>query len=81
VRKDFESFFNELAPESESRYKHNTEGPDDMPAHLKSSLRGTSLAIPIHNGKLALGRWEGIYLCEHRDQAKERNLIVTLFGE
>jgi secondary thiamine-phosphate synthase enzyme len=81
VRRDFESFFNGLVPESESRYEHNTEGIDDMPAHLKSSLLGTSLAIPIHNGELALGRWQGIYLCEHRDQAKARNLIVTLFGE
>jgi len=81
VRKDFESFFNELVPESGSRYKHNTEGTDDMPAHLKSALLGISLTIPVHKGKLALGRWQGIYLCEHRNRAEERNLMVTLFGE
>jgi secondary thiamine-phosphate synthase enzyme len=81
VRNDLQKFFTQLAPESEARYEHNTEGPDDMPAHLKSSLLGTSLTVPVHAGKLALGRWQGIYLCEHRTHAKERNLIVTVFGD
>src|SRR5689334_14087420 len=80
VRKDFETFFDDLVPKNETRYKHNTEGEDDMPAHLKSSLLGSSLVIPVHDGKLALGRWQGIYLCEHRNHGKERNLIVTVFG-
>ena len=81
VRKDFETFFNKIVPENGPEYEHDVEGPDDMPAHLKSSLLGSSVMIPIRNGKLALGDWQGIYLCEHRDHAKERNLVVTAIGE
>src|SRR5207249_5303136 len=81
VRKDFETFFNKIVPENGPEYEHDVEGPDDMPAHLKSSLLGSSVMIPIRNGKLALGDWQGIYLCEHRDHAKARDLVVTVIGE
>ena len=81
VRRDFETFFDRLVPENESMYEHNTEGGDDMPAHLKSSLLGNSVMIPVRNGQLALGSWQGIYLCEHRDSGKARNLIITVWGE
>jgi secondary thiamine-phosphate synthase enzyme len=81
VRQDFESFFNRVAPENESYYKHTDEGSDDMPSHLKSSLLGCSLNVPITNGKLNLGIWQGIYLCEHRDHAGNRALVLTLQGE
>ncbi|MBF6057756.1 MULTISPECIES: secondary thiamine-phosphate synthase enzyme YjbQ [Thiomicrorhabdus] len=81
VRTDFESFFNRTVPENESYYTHTYEGPDDMPAHLKGSLLGFSLNIPITDGRLNLGTWQGIYLCEHRDHGGSRTLIVTLNGE
>ncbi len=81
VRKDFETFFDKAVPENNSSYVHDVEGPDDMPAHLKASLLGSSVMIPVRNGKLALGQWQGIYLCEHRNQGGERSLIVTVFGE
>ena len=81
VRVDFERYFNRLAPENEAYYTHTYEGPDDMPAHLKSSLLGTSLTIPITNGTLNLGSWQGIYLCEARDRASSRHLIATIQGE
>lgn len=81
VREDFESHFNKMVPEKQSYYKHTTEGPDDMPAHIKSSLTGTSVQIPISNGKLNLGTWQGIYLCEHRDHGGSRKLVLTAFGE
>ena len=81
VRKDFETFFNKIVPENDPEYEHDVEGPDDMPAHLKSSILGSSVMIPIRNGKLALGDWQGIYLCEHRDHAKARDLVVTVIGE
>lgn len=81
VRADFETYFNKAVPENDPDYLHDYEGPDDMPAHLKASLLGSSVLIPIHQGKLALGIWQGIYLCEHRDQASPRNLIVTVWGE
>lgn len=82
VRKDFENFFNALVPESDSDYKHQVEGPDDMPAHLKSAILGTSVTIPVRNGELALGTWQGIYLCEHRDSGGgERELVITVIGE
>lgn len=81
VRDDFESHFNEMVPENMSYYKHITEGPDDMPAHIKASLLGNSLQIPITNGKLNLGTWQGIYLCEHRDRASDRKLVITITGE
>ncbi len=81
VRKDFETFMNELIPESSSRFIHQDEGPDDMPAHIKASFFGQSLQIPISGGKLNLGIWQGIYLCEFRRNGGPRNLVLTLFGE
>ncbi|MBQ4763652.1 YjbQ family protein [Pectobacterium carotovorum subsp. carotovorum] len=81
VRQDFESFFNRLVPEDEQYYRHTYEGSDDMPAHLKGSLLGNSLTIPITNGRLNIGTWQGIYLCEHRNHGGSRSLVVTLNGE
>lgn len=81
VRQDFESFFNRLVPEDEPYYRHTYEGSDDMPAHLKGSLLGNSLTIPITNGRLNIGTWQGIYLCEHRNHGGSRSLVVTLNGE
>ncbi|MEI7234993.1 secondary thiamine-phosphate synthase enzyme YjbQ [Pectobacterium carotovorum] len=81
VRQDFESFFNRLVPEDEPYYRHTYEGSDDMPAHLKGSLLGNSLTIPITNGRLNIGTWQGIYLCEHRNHGGSRLLVVTLNGE
>ncbi|MBN3264465.1 secondary thiamine-phosphate synthase enzyme YjbQ [Pectobacterium brasiliense] len=81
VRQDFESFFNRLVPENEPYYRHTYEGSDDMPAHLKGSLLGNSLMIPITNGRLNIGTWQGIYLCEHRNHGGSRSLVVTLNGE
>jgi secondary thiamine-phosphate synthase enzyme len=80
VRKDFLTFVNELIPETYPRFVHNYEGTDDMPAHIKSAFFGVSLQIPISGGKLALGIWQGIYLCEFRHQGGSRNLILTTFG-
>lgn len=80
VRTDFESHFNMLAPENQSYYQHTFEGSDDMPAHLKASLLGSSVSIPITDGKLNLGTWQGIYLCEHRNRGSERKLIITIQG-
>lgn len=81
VRRDFARVFDRLVPENEPYYEHMDEGPDDMPAHIKSSLLGSSLSIPVTNGRLNLGVWQGIYLCEHRNRAGVRHLIVTLQGE
>ena len=81
VRRDFETFFNKAVPESDPDYEHDVEGADDMPAHLKSSLLGSSVLIPIRNGGLGLGQWQGIYLCEHRNRGGQRNLVVTVIGE
>ena len=81
VRQDFESHFNKMVPENAPYYRHNDEGPDDMPAHLKAAILGSSVTIPITDGKLNLGTWQGIYLCEHRNQATRRWLVVTLQGE
>ncbi|WP_076411291.1 secondary thiamine-phosphate synthase enzyme YjbQ [Shewanella sp. UCD-KL12] len=81
VRVDFERYFNRLAPENEHYYTHTYEGPDDMPAHIKSSLLGASLTLPITNGRLNLGTWQGIYLCEPRDSGGSRRVVVTLQGE
>jgi len=81
VRDDFESHFNKFVPENEPYYKHTLEGSDDMPAHIKSSLLGSSLNIPITNGQLNMGTWQGIYLCEHRNHGGSRTLVVTLNGE
>jgi secondary thiamine-phosphate synthase enzyme len=80
VRKDFESHFNQLVPENAVYYQHNSEGPDDMPAHLKASLLGSSVLLPVTDGKLNLGMWQGIYLCEHRNDGGSRDLVITLFG-
>ena len=81
VRTDFESHFNHLVPENQPYYKHTFEGPDDMPAHLKASLLGSSVSIPITKGKLALGTWQGIYLCEHRNHGGNRTLVMTIQGK
>ena len=80
VRQDFESHFNHMVPENASYYRHNYEGSDDMPAHLKASLLGSSVSLPITNGRLNLGTWQGIYLCEHRDRASGRSLVLTAHG-
>jgi secondary thiamine-phosphate synthase enzyme len=81
VRKDFETFFNKAVPENDPEYSHDDEGPDDMPAHLKTALLGCSVMIPISRGRLALGTWQGIYLCEHRNHGHERSLMLTAWGE
>ena len=81
VRLDFESYFNRSVPENQSYYQHMDEGDDDMPAHLKSSLLGCSLNLPVTHGRLNLGIWQGIYLCEHRNQGGSRTLVLTLHGE
>ena len=81
VRNDFESHFNQIIPEQQGYYSHTTEGPDDMPAHLKSSILGASINIPITNGKLNLGTWQGIYLCEHRNRGGSRQIIATINGD
>ena len=81
VRKDFEYFFNKAVPENDPGYRHNYEGDDDMPAHLKASILGSSVLIPVQNGKFAFGNWQGIYLCEHRDRGGARDIIVTVWGE
>jgi secondary thiamine-phosphate synthase enzyme len=78
VREDFEAIFNRLVPEDQPYYKHTFEGSDDMPAHVKASLVGTSLSIPITNGKLNLGTWQGIYLCEFRNRGGSRTVLATL---
>ena len=81
VRVDFETHFNKLVPENSPDFIHNAEGPDDMPAHIKSAILGSSLSIPITDGKINLGTWQDIYLCEHRNHARSRKLIVTIEGE
>ena len=80
VRSDFEIYFNKAVPENDPDYEHDYEGSDDMPAHLKAAMLGTSVMIPIRNGKLALGTWQGIYLCEHRNHGGPRKLVITLWG-
>jgi len=81
VRMDFEMYFNKIAPENDPDYRHDDEGSDDMPAHLKAAMLGSSVSIPIRNGRLALGTWQGIYLCEHRNYGGNRHLVVTAWGE
>jgi secondary thiamine-phosphate synthase enzyme len=81
VRVDFEMFFNKTVQENDPDYKHDYEGSDDMPAHLKAALLGSSVLIPIHNGQLALGTWQGIYLCEHRNNGGSRSLVITAWGQ
>ena len=80
VRVDMETFFNHIAPETGLPLVHTLEGPDDMPAHVKSSLLGASVSIPISDGRLAFGTWQGIYLCEHRDRGGARRLLATMQG-
>src|SRR5687768_14682702 len=80
VRADFETHMNKMVPENAPYYKHDTEGLDDMPAHIKSSLMGASVIIPITNGRLNTGTWQGIYLCEHRDNGGRRQIVITVFG-
>ena len=81
VRIDFETFFNKSVPENSPDFIHNDEGPDDMPAHIKSAILGSSLSIPIRNGKADMGTWQDIYLCEHRNNPTRRKLIITVQGE
>lgn len=81
VRGDFERHFNQMVPENAPYYQHTYEGPDDMPAHLKASILGHSVSIPIQHGRLALGTWQGIYLGEHRDHASGRTLVITVQGQ
>ena len=80
VREDFESHFDRAVPENAPYYRHTAEGPDDMPAHIKASLMGASVTVPISSGRLNLGTWQGIYLCEHRDRGGPRRLVVTAIG-
>jgi secondary thiamine-phosphate synthase enzyme len=81
VRVDMETIFNRLVPENRPEYEHTLEGADDMPAHAKSTLSGVSLTIPVTNGRLNLGTWQGIYLCEYRNYGGARRLVVTIIGE
>jgi len=81
VRQDFETYFNRLVPENPSLYLHTDEGLDDMTSHIKSSVLGSNLSIPVTDGHLNLGIWQGIYLCEHRNQSRSRNLVITIIGE
>jgi secondary thiamine-phosphate synthase enzyme len=81
VRQDMERHFNQLAPENAPYFSHTYEGPDDMPAHIKAVLLGSSVSIPISNGRFNLGTWQGIYLCEHRNRGGRRRLVVTLSGK
>jgi len=80
VRTDFESHINTMVPENAPYYVHNYEGPDDMPAHIKASLMGASIQVPITQGSLNMGIWQGIYLCEHRNHASGRKLVITAYG-
>lgn len=80
VRKDFETWFNKAVPENFPGFLHNDEGPDDMPAHLKASILGAHVLIPVRDGELALGTWQGIYLCEHRDHGGSRRVVITAWG-
>jgi secondary thiamine-phosphate synthase enzyme len=81
VRRDFETYFDSAVREDQSYWTHTQEGPDDMPAHIKASLLGPSLSIPIASGRPALGVWQGIYLCEHRERGGSRSLVATLWGQ
>jgi secondary thiamine-phosphate synthase enzyme len=81
VRRDFESWFSRAVPEDAPYWTHTVEGPEDMPAHIKASLLGPSLTLPVSRGQLALGTWQGIYLCEHRDRGGQRSVVATACGE
>ncbi|HYY06814.1 MAG TPA: secondary thiamine-phosphate synthase enzyme YjbQ [Candidatus Limnocylindria bacterium] len=80
VRRDFESWFTRAVPE-DAQWAHSLEGPDDMPAHIKASLLGPALTLPVAGGRLALGTWQGVYLCEHRDHGGPRSVLATIWGE
>ncbi len=80
VRRDFESHFNRMVPEDTSLFEHTLEGPDDMTSHIKSSILGHSVTIPVTGGRLNLGTWQGIYLCEHRNRGGSRKIVVTVLG-
>ncbi len=81
VRSDMERYFTDVVPEGGDAYEHDTEGDDDMPAHIKSSILGSSVTIPVTDGRLNLGTWQGIYLCEHRNDGGRRQIVATVFGE
>jgi secondary thiamine-phosphate synthase enzyme len=81
VRRDFAAWFDRAVPDGAGYFAHTLEGPDDMPAHIRTSLTGSSLVLPVSRGRLALGTWQGIYLCEHRNNGGARNVVVTAFGE
>ena len=81
VRDDFEAWFDAAVPEDAPYWTHTIEGPDDMPAHIKASVLGPALSLPVRDGRLALGTWQGVYLCEHRERGGPRSVMVTLVGE
>ena len=81
VRTDMESHFNIAVPEDAPYYRHTMEGPDDMPAHIKASMMGSGVLVPVADGRLRLGTWQGVYLCEHRDRGGSRRVVVTIHGE
>lgn len=81
VRRDMEEYFNRIVPEDAPYFEHTTEGSDDMPAHIKSSILGSSITLPVTQGRLNLGTWQGIYLCEHRNHGGRRRLVATIMGE
>ncbi len=81
VRSDMEKHFNKMVPENAPYYDHNTEGADDMPAHIKSVILGSSVSVPVKNGDFNLGTWQGVYLCEHRNRGGNRKIVVTIIGE
>jgi secondary thiamine-phosphate synthase enzyme len=81
VRRDFAAWFDRAVPDGAGYFAHTLEGPDDMPAHIRTSLTGSSLVLPVSRGRLALGTWQGIYLCEHRNDGGARHVVVTAFGE
>ncbi len=81
VRRDFEAWFNDAVPEDAPYWTHTVEGPDDMPAHIKASVLGPALTVPVSGGRFALGTWQGVYLCEHRDHGGARSVVVTVFGD
>lgn len=81
VREDFETCLNKIVPEGDPQYRHLDEGPDDLPAHIKSSLLGASVTLPVTNGRLNIGTWQGVYLCEHRNNGGSRHLVITVQGE
>jgi secondary thiamine-phosphate synthase enzyme len=81
VRQDFEMYFSKTVPERDPDYRHDYEGDDDMPAHLKAAMLGSSVSIPVSDGRLALGTWQGIYLCEHRNHGGRRSIVITAWGE